>query len=159
MRRCGKLPVWLVGTVVLSLGATALVADTPGHSYVGIAGSNVFRLRPPARQATNPPPALLPQVIPVGITTILGDKRVLLRVKFPARPPEPAREVSCILAVGQREGPIEVLEIDESTGSVKINTSGTVMVLTLAQDGPRLQTASLPERPPPLPIELVPQRR
>ena len=112
MRHCGKLTVWLVSTVVLCLGATALVADTPGHPYVGIAGSNVFRLRPPALQATNPPPALLPQVMPVGITTF-GDKRVLLKVKFPARPPEPAKEVSCILTVGQREGPIEVLEIDE----------------------------------------------
>jgi hypothetical protein len=76
-------------------------------------------------------------VIPVGITTF-GDKRALLKVKFPARPPEPAREVSCILTVGQREGPIEVLEIDESAGSVRINNSGTEMVLTLAQDGPRL---------------------
>ncbi len=123
---------------MLSLGATALVAATPGHPYVGIAGSNVFHLRSPALQATNPPPALLPQVIPVGITTILGDKRVLLRVKFPAQPPEPAREASCILAVGQREGPIEVLKIDEVTGSVKINNSGAVMVLTLARDGPKL---------------------
>ena len=76
--------------------------------------------------------------MPVGITTILGDKRVLLRVKFPAQPPEPAREASCILTVGQREGPIEVLKIDEIAGSVEINNSGAVMVLTLARDGPKL---------------------
>ena len=138
MRHCVKLPIWLVSTVVLSLGASALVADTPGHPYLGIACSNVFRLRPPALQTTNPPPALLPQVIPVGITTILGDRRVLLQVKFPARPPEPAREVSCILLPGQQEGLIQVLKIDEIAGSVEINNSGAVIVLTLAQDGPRL---------------------
>jgi hypothetical protein len=96
-------------------------------------------------------------VIPVGITT-LGGKRVLLKVRFPAQPSAPASGASCILTVGQREGPIEVLEIDEATGSVKINNSGAVMVLTLAQDGPRLQTASPPERPPPLPSPPLPQR-
>jgi len=143
----------LLSTLLLSLGSTALFADTPGHSYVGIAGSNVFRLRPPSRQDPGPPPAPLPGVTPNGITTILGDKRVLLKLHLPARPPEPAKEVSCILAAGQREGPIEVLAIDETTGSVKLNNSGTVMVLTLAKDGPRLQTAPPPAGPLPRPMQ------
>jgi hypothetical protein len=87
--------------------------------------------------------------MPVGITTILHDKRALLKVYFPARPPEPAKEVSCILTPGQREGPIEVLAIDETTGSVKVNNSGTEMVLNLARDGPRHEDTPPPGAPPP----------
>ena len=153
MKYSGKRTTWLLGTLALWLGAKALIADTPGHAYAGIANGNVFRLRPLSRQDPGPPAAPQPKVTVGGITTILGDKRVLLKMHFPAGPPEPAKEVSCILTVGQREGLIEVLEIDETAGSVKINNSGTVMVLTLAKDGPRQSTASLVPSPPPLPIQ------
>jgi hypothetical protein len=149
MKYSGKQTAWLLGTLVLCHGATSLVAEVPAHPYAGIAGGNVFRLRPLLRQDAGPPPAPLPGVTPVGITTILGDKRVLLKVHFPARPTEPAKEASCILTVGQREGAIEVLEIDETAGSVKVNNSGTVMVLTLAKDGPRQSTGPLAPSPPP----------
>jgi hypothetical protein len=149
MKQNGRWAAWLVSGLLLGLSARQLVADVPADAYLGIAGSNVFRLRSPLLEP-GPPPAPLPKVTPVGITTILNDKRALLRVSFPAHPPEPAKEVSCILTVGQREGPIEILGIDESAGSVKLNNSGTVMVLTLAQDGPRLQ--SQPPAPSPLQV-------
>ena len=136
MRHIVKLPPWLLVTLGLSLGARALVAETSGHPYLGIAGSNVFRLMPAQRQGTDRPPAPLARVKAVGITTMLGDKRALLKVYLPATPPEPAKELSCILTVGQREGPIEVLEIDEMAGSVRVNNSGTVMVLTLEETAP-----------------------
>ena len=61
----------------------------------------------------------------VGITTILQEKRALLKVEFPAQPSEPAKELSCIVAVGQRVGPIEILAIDETAGTVRVNNSGT----------------------------------
>jgi hypothetical protein len=150
MRHREKLKTWLWSSLVLCLGATALVADTPEHAYAGIAVGNVFRLRPPPRQEAGAPPAPLPGVTPVGVTTILGDKRVLLKVHIPARPPEPVKELSCILTVGQRVGPIEILEIDETAGSVKVNNSGTVVVLTLAKDGPRQSTVPLASIPEPL---------
>lgn len=153
MKYSGKRTAWLLSALVLCLGATALVADTPGHAYAVIPDGNVFGLRPPPRQEAATPPAPLPGVTPVGITTILGDKRVLLKVRLPARPPEPAKEASCILTVGQREGPIEVLEIDETAGSVKVNNSGTVMVLTLGKDGPRQSTVPLAPGPPPPPVQ------
>jgi hypothetical protein len=119
---------------------------------LGIAGSNVFRLKPPQPPPPEPPPAPLARVKVVGITTFPGDKRALLKVYLPAIPPEPAKEVSCILTVGQREGPIEVLEIDEIAGSVKVKNSGTVMVLTLEKGSPRPENPSLPREPPPLPM-------
>ena len=121
-----------------------------GHPYTGIAARNVFGLGPLVTQPPGPPPAPLPRIMLVGITTILQDKRALLKVQFPAQPPEPAKEVSCILTLGQREGPIEVLAIDETTGSVRVNNSGTEMLLSFARDGARQQdTPPLPVAPPP----------
>ena len=54
---------------------------------------------------------------------------------------------------GERVGAIEVLQIDERTGSIKFNNNGTVMLLTLEKDGVRPAAASLqntvvPTRPP-----------
>jgi len=143
MRHCVELPTWLLVALGLSLGANALVAETSGNPYLGIAGSNVFRLKPPHPPGTDLPPPPLPRVKAVGITTILGDKLALLKVRLPAMPPQPAQEVSCILTVGQREGPVKVLEIDELAGGVKVNNSGTVMVLRLERDSPGLQNPSL----------------
>lgn len=121
---------------------------------MGIAGSNVFRLKAPQP----PPPPLQPVPLAraklVGITT-LGDKRALLKVYRPANPPEPAKEVSCILAVGQRDGPIEVLEIDEVAGTVKVKNSDAMMVLTFVKESPRPQTLALPRDFPPMPPMVI----
>ena len=121
--------------------------ETSENPYLGIAARNVFGLVPAKRQATDPPPSPLARVKAVGITTMLGDRRALLKVYLPAVPPEPAKEVSCMLTVGQREGPIEVLEIAERAGSVTVNNAGTVTVLRLEQDGLRPQGPSLPMQP------------
>jgi hypothetical protein len=115
-----------------------------------IAARNVFRLQPP-RQAPSPPPAQLPRITLVGITTILQVKRALLKVQFPAQPPEPAKEVNYILALGQREGPIEILAIEETAGSVRVNNSGTEMLLNFARDGLRQHQTLPPSVTPPPP--------
>lgn len=151
MRRLIKLPASLWIALILSLGAGALVADTSGNPYLGIAGSNSFRLKPPQRQDADPPVVPFPRVKLVGITTF-GKTRALLKVYLPARPPEPARELSCILTVGQREGPIEVLEVDELVGRVTVKNSGTVMLLTLENEKPGPQSPAMPPEPPPLPM-------
>lgn len=132
MRHYRKLPLGLTGLLMLSLNAGLVVADTSGHPYRGIAARNVFGLAPPPLLGSVPLPLSLPRITLVGITTILQEKRALLKVQFPARPPEPGKEVSCILSVGQREGPIEVLAIDEGAGSVRVNNSGTEMLLSFA---------------------------
>ena len=139
-----------MGVLGLSLSARLLVAGTSGHRYMEIAARNVFRLQPP-RRAPDPPPAPLPRITLVGITTILPVKRALLKVQFPAQPPEPAKVINCILALGQREGPIEILAIDETTGSVRVNNSGTEMLLSFARDVPRQQDTTLPPSAPPPP--------
>lgn len=150
-------PLLLVA-LALSLSARTLLAATSGSPYQGIVSQNVFGLVPVPTQVKAVPPASLPKVQPVGITTMLGDKRALLKVSVPAMPPEPAKELSCILTVGQREGPIEVLEIDERAGSVTVDNSGTVQVLTLQQDSPRPQTLALSPPPTPLPMQAAAHR-
>ena len=114
------------------------MALPPGNPYLVISERNVFALRPPLPHP-EPPRAPIPKVVPVGIATILGVKQALLKVYYPAQPPQPAREDSCVLTVGQREGPIEVLAIDEATRSIEIENSGTIVVLSLDRDGPRQQ--------------------
>jgi hypothetical protein len=124
MKQCRKLPFWSMGLLVLSLNARLLVADASGHPYTGIAARNVFGLGPLVAQPPSPPLAPLPKIMLVGITTILQDKRALLKVQFPAQPPEPAREVSCTLTLGQREGPIEVLAIALVGGALRREAGG-----------------------------------
>jgi len=73
-----------------------------------------------------------------GITDILGDKRVLLKIQRPAQPPEAAREESLIVSEGQRQGDLEVLHIDLQTGEVKVVISGVAVTLTMDRDGAKL---------------------
>jgi hypothetical protein len=140
------------------VGAQALVAEASGNPYLAIAGSNVFRLKAPEPIRVELPPTPLARAKVAGITTFPADKLALLKVYLPAIPPEPAKEVSCILTVGQRQGPIEVVEIDEAAGSVKVNNSGTVQVLTLDKDSPRPQNPSPPTAPPSFPLQPVLRR-
>jgi hypothetical protein len=124
----------------LVAGAGPTSSDNPYHQ---IAERNVFGLRPPQPPRVEPPPAPLPKIVLTGITTILGNKRALLKIQFPAQPSKPAKAESCVLAEGQRDGAIEVLEVNEKTAQVKVDNSGTVSVITF-------------EKPPPTPPPVAP---
>jgi hypothetical protein len=63
---------------------------------------------------------------------------------------------SFILAQGQRDGEIEVLEIDEKAGSVKVNQSGTVTTLTFEKNGAKLPASVAAAAPAPNPGGFVP---
>ena len=122
-----------------------IIPDAAVGQYHAIPERNVFGLRPPPAQAapTNPP-APLPKITLTGITTILESKRALMKLApTTPKPGDPGKEQSLILTEGQREAGVEVLQIDETAGSVKVNNSGTVMVLTFERDG-----AKLPASPP-----------
>ncbi len=151
------MTVWFQVASVLSLSGKTLVAGTPGNPYQSIPGRNVFHLnpaqtRPP--EPAHPPPA---RAKVVGIITLLPVKLALLKVYVPARGPEPARETACVLKVGQRDGPIEVLDIDAAAGSVKINNSGSIMVLALVNEDRQPQGPPPRPNPPPLPPPPVPR--
>jgi hypothetical protein len=53
------------------------------------------------------------------------------------------------LTVGQREGEIEVLDIDEKAGSVKVSNSGAILTLTFEKDGAKLPATPMPAAPVP----------
>ena len=107
---------------------TAAAADNP---YQGIIERNVFGLKPPAPppdpEANKPPPAT---IYLTGITTILGNKRALMKMTPPVtKPGEQPKEQSYTMAEGERDGGLEVLEIDEKAGTVKVNNYGTVATI------------------------------
>ena len=137
--------ILMLGWAGFGFGASARerLPDASEPQYLAISERNVFGLRPPPTQpeATNPP-AQVQKITLTGITTILGNKRALMKV-LPAllKPGETAKELSLILTEGQRESDIEVLQIDEKVGSVIVNNSGAVMTLTFEKDGAKLPAA------------------
>jgi hypothetical protein len=157
----GNLKITLLSMLTAVAGQVSLEAIVPEAniaSYEGIPERNVFGLRPPpSQQQQEPAAAPLPKITLTGITTILDSKRALMKVAAAnAKQPDPTKELSLILTEGQREGEIEVLQIDEKAGSVKVRNSGTVMVLTFEKDGAKLPPTPAPGSPgaPQLPSAL-----
>jgi hypothetical protein len=139
-----SLPAWVWVVLVLNCAPIDAKADFVSSPYLGIAGRNIFGLKPPLPFPPETPTAPLAKVRLVGITTF-GGKRALLNVHWPANPPAPANTVGCILKLGQREGPITVLDINEAAGCVKVDNVGTVLMLVLAHPP---NAAPLPNLPP-----------
>lgn len=113
----------------------AATADAAEHPYKVIAATNVFRLKsPPASESQKPLPAPPPpQVTLQGITTIYGYRAALFKVTISARQSAPAKAIACVLGEGQREGEIEVLQINEHAGTVRFRNHGVEQVLTLGK--------------------------
>jgi hypothetical protein len=108
------------------LAAASSFAVTAAN-YDQIPVRNLFGLKdppvapPPGSEKPAPPPILLQ-----GFTTVLGRDRVLFKVSNPAKPPQPATEEAKIMAAGERDGEITVLEINPTDGIVKFDNHGTV---------------------------------
>jgi hypothetical protein len=106
--------------------ADAAAVDGP---YQAIANRNAFNLKQLQEQL--PPEVLppLPKFRLTGIITRFGEKRAFLKMQVANRPGESVDDRSVVLSQGQREGEIEVLDIDEKLGSVKIHWSGRPLTL------------------------------
>ena len=117
----------------------AATASSEPEPYKAIPERNVFKLReaPPMQVPSNPPPAL-PRITLTGITTILGRKIAVLRVQLLSQGGQPGKEESYMLTEGQRDGTIEVLQIDENKGDVKVRNSGTEVMLNIEKDSPKV---------------------
>lgn len=126
----------LSGAVLLGF-ARAGLALNEGNPYAAIAGRNVFAVKPaPPAAAVNTPPPVAPAGIELqGFSTILGRPQVLIKVKIPPRPPEPAKDRSLVLDVGQREGDVEVVAMDAYAGTVKLKNQGNLIDLNLKDNG------------------------
>jgi hypothetical protein len=145
MRRSLGLLVSVLAGMVWSASAGAHVPEPVPTQYEAIPERNVFGLKPPEQTRLEPKAPPLPRLILTGITTILGNKRALMKeVPVGSRPGDPSQERSLILTEGQREGDIEVLAVDEKAGTVKVNNSGTIMTLDFKKDGPQATSRPAP---------------
>jgi hypothetical protein len=117
--------------------------DSAASPYQSVVERNVFGLKPPPPppdpETLKPPP---PKMYLQGISTFGGVKRALLKAQVPAKPGVPGSgDQSMVLAEGQREGDIEVLEIDPKEGTVKVNDYGTITTLDFKHNGITQTTA------------------
>ncbi|HEY9510045.1 MAG TPA: hypothetical protein VIV82_09315 [Verrucomicrobiae bacterium] len=164
MMRGANTLVYLLG-LSFCVVAHAASSDSGNSPYQAIVERNVFGLKPPTGPEEAPPPPEPPSKITLsGITTMLGNKRALLSVQVPNKPAE-----NFILAEGQRDGEIEVLQIDEHAGTVKVSNHGVEQLLDFKTDGAKAQVAAVPPpapavtpRPPgvpPPPVRTIPTRQ
>ncbi len=77
--------------------------------------------------------------------TIFGKKQVLMKGLFPPQTGQPPKEKFFTLSEGERDGELEVVEINAKNETVKVINFGTPQTLDFTNDGP----ASL--KPPPGP--------
>ena len=130
----------------LTTEAVAPAKDTGGFPYQKIIDRNAFRLNPPPPPvSTEPPKPPPPKISATGIASIFGRVVGLLKVMESAQPGVPPQEQSYILAVGERQGEVEVLAINEQAATIKVNNYGTEMLLTLKTNLP------VPAAPVPVP--------
>ncbi|HOC53981.1 MAG TPA: hypothetical protein PKI20_00015 [Verrucomicrobiota bacterium] len=150
MTNSGRLLLCAFTALVFWTVTRAIGNETSGDNpYQAIVDRNVFALKPPPPppdpEANKPPP---PKILLTGIYEMGGKKRVLMKVAMPARPPEPAKEVPLTLSEGQREGEIEVLEIDTVARTVKVDNFGTVTSLDFTNNGAKVAAAAAPGKVP-----------
>ncbi len=114
-------------------GESGSAGDNP---YTAIVERNVFDLKPPVKpgktdEKTNTPPL---NIRLTGITSILGNKRALFMVQegsAPGKGGQQNKEESYIMTEGQRQGALEVLEIDEKAETVKVKNDGVVSTIPI----------------------------
>jgi len=145
MKRTGNLStlrgdcslLLLLTAALVFLCATDTRGSTASNPYSGIVERNTFGLKPPVNPAdlVKPPPPVVADIKIEGFSTILGRKQVMLNVKVPAKPPEPARNQSLLFVEGQREGEVEVVEIHPAEETVKVNNAGNLLALNLKDHG------------------------
>jgi hypothetical protein len=148
MTNGGKPLMGALSILVLWTGMRVIAIETSGGTpYQGIVERNVFGLKPPLPppdpEANKPPP---PKIILQGIVTFGGVKRALFKMQMPPKPGEPPKgEQSFNLAEGQRDGDVEVLEIDaKPPGTVKVNNFGTITSLNFENNGVKTAGAAAP---------------
>lgn len=145
MKSGGVLKVCAFIGALLSAGALAATTGL-GGPYDSIVDRNVFNLHPPAPPVdskTLTPPTPPPKLTLTGITTILGKKVTFLTMPAskPGQPPE-----SLMLAEGQAQNEVEIKNIDEKAGVVKVLNHGDEQTLDFDHDGAK------PSGPPPMPV-------
>jgi hypothetical protein len=142
-----KLAIPMALAFALGAGANANVADSSARHYEEIPKRNIFGLKAPEPAQTPPQEPALSKLVLAGTCSVVDPPRALIdELPPPGAGPAAGKKRSLILAAGERDGNVEVLEINERAGSVTVRNSGTLMVLTFDKDG-----AKLPSTPTPTP--------
>lgn len=97
--------------------------------WLAVSAAAQGQVRMSATPAAQSPP---PEIKLNGLTTILGDKRALFKVRYDSGPVE-----TYCLAEGQSAGAIQLLSVDIRAGKIKINNHGTIQTASLC-DPPNL---------------------
>lgn len=137
----------------LAWAGTALgVTAGSGNPYAAIADRNVFSLRAPPPPPTNEVAVTPPQKITLlGIVTAFGRKEVLFKTMASSKPPEAPKETSYSMGIGERQGEVDILEIDDVAGSVKVMNHNVPQTLTLEKDGLKPSGSAAPTGLPAVP--------
>ena len=109
--------------------ASGVVKDNP---YQSIIDRNAFNLNPPPPPETNAPPAPPNKILLTGISSMGDVPKVFLEITEPGPGKLPQKP---ILAAGQKEYGVEVLDIDAEKGTVKVKNGSIEVVLTFEKDG------------------------
>jgi hypothetical protein len=152
MKRGGKTLICLLCASAVTTGVNALVNDAapvdPANGgttpYSAIWLRNVFDLKPPP-----PPPVTAPvstgppsNIQLKGITTMHGTKRVMIDVQAAG-----STGKSYIMREGERQGELEILEINPKTATVKIKNDDVVSTITFSTNA---VPAGVPGSPAPM---------
>lgn len=142
-----KIAIWIVAGVLWGAGSEAVTPNPSSDSYQAIVDRNVFNLHPPlAREdLTAQPKVQIPTLTLNGITTILGNKLAFLTTP-PTKPG--AHPETLMLAEGQAQDEIEVKQIDEKSGMVKVVNHGEDQTLDFQHNGEK------PAAAPPTPLTI-----
>ncbi len=125
---------------------TALAAGDAVDSskpYSPIVTRNIFGLLPIPVVDPNAAAAALvdppPKITANGIMTLFGQMQVLFKVAAKPLPGQPAKDVSYVMSIGERQDEIEVVKIDEAAGIITFNNHGTpqeVPLVAASASGP-----------------------
>lgn len=148
--------VWARSVAAILLCANAAWAQT--NPFEPILTRNVFGLVPVPPLAKQPDPPL-PKITLTGITTVTGVARALLKMPPVPGTAGPAGERFFNLRLGERDGDLEVLEINEKSGTVVVAYTGRMLTLGFEPEkassapppNPTLLSALQESAPPSLP--------
>jgi hypothetical protein len=134
--------------VALCSGAKGVEAASSAEDYRQISARNLFGLHEPVQQTNEPVKPQLPTIKLSGIVTV-PSKLAFLKAQSPTKPGEqPQSEQSYTLGEGQREGVIEVLEINAKAGTIRVKNAGTEMTVGFDKDAGKV-ASGLPPGPGP----------
>jgi hypothetical protein len=141
----------LVGTLGWSESVGAGDAGLSNSPYASVAARNIFGLKSPA--AVPPAAAEAPFKITLsGVLSAPGRAQALFKVLPRGFSNGQAREKFYLLAEGQKQDGIEVLQVNVKSGLAVFNNHGTIQTLSLAK---AVSDARLPSGEPLTPAQIL----